>query len=189
MEIQKILNKGNNINPISDNNININNISKNISKNISNDSTDDSEINGLSYYDAQEVAISLASIRMFYKQRDFGYMFKPSITLSEPQESSMLNVSPEKENSIITQKKKNNNNIIKSKNNVVKVPSIPSNSKSSKSSPRKVTVYQHEKINQKIETTKNNVQSSEISRFFNEWIDEKGLRTPTYMQDNNKNNL
>jgi hypothetical protein len=122
---------------------------------------------------------------MFYKQRDFGSMFKPSIILSEPQESSRLNLSPEKiekENSVVTLKK--NVNVNKSKNSNINVPSVPSHSKSSKSSPRKAPILFSDKGKQKEDMKNNvNVAQSEIARYFNEWIDEKGHRKPLCLQD------
>lgn len=95
--------------------------------------------NGLTYYDAQEVAISLASIRMFYKQRDFGSMFKPSIDLSQMQESPRLDLSPEKRSD-------------NDKMNTKTKPTEPAQGKSSKSaSPRKTATK--DKINQKVNVT------------------------------------
>ena len=177
-EIQKILNKEkekdikitDNIDDLDDDN--------NEKKAKVEDSGDESITNGLSYYDAQEVAISLASIRMFYKQRDFGYMFKPSVNLSQLQESPRLNLSPEKTNEKpIENKKKSKNN----KNS--QAPSEPLQSKSSKkTSPRKMNI-QDGKLNQKLNQTNSLLRTSEISKYFKQFTEEKGLRTPVCLEE------
>lgn len=141
--------------------------------------TDDSKslsTNGLSYYDAQEVAISLASIRMFYKERDFSSMFKPSINLSQLQEAPKLSSSPEK---VI---EKNTMKINKTKAK----PTEPLQSKSSKTSPRKATVIVkqvNDKLSNKLSQTNQMVRASEISKYFQEYTQEKGLRTPNFLGD------
>ena len=153
----------------------------NIASNSADTDTDDSKssINGLSYYDAQEVAISLASIRMFYKERDFGYMFKPSVNLSQLQEAPKLSSSPEKTTEKPTEKNIKKDNKTKAK------PSEPLQSKSSKTSPRKTVIVKqvHDKLNNKLNQTNQLVRASEISKYFKEYTEEKGLRLPTFLGD------
>jgi len=161
------------------------NIVDNVDQNIASNSTDTDDSkslnnNGLSYYDAQEVAISLASIRMFYKERDFGSMFKPSINLSQLQEAPKLSSSPEK----VIEKSIEKNNM---KNNKTKAkPTEPLQSKSSKISPRKATAnvkHVNDKLSNKLNQTNQLVRASEISKYFQEYTQEKGLRLPNFLED------
>jgi len=159
----------------------VDNIDHNIASN-STDSDDSKSLsnNGLSYYDAQEVAISLASIRMFYKERDFSSMFKPSINLSQLQEAPKLSSSPEK----VTEKSIEKNTM---KSNKTKAkPTEPLQSKSSKTSPRKATVIVkqvNDKLSNKLQVTNQLVRASEISKYFQEYTQEKGLRLPNFLGD------